>query len=431
MMWPWEKNIADQLIESAGYNADNNQTLYLLLSLFLLAAGCWILWAFTRLIIIHLVKRIITKTHSVWDDKLYEHRVFRSAAMILISFVVWWAVQHVFRYHPMWMSRMDALAKMVIVLTVMFSCNAILNALVSILEATEKFSDKPIRSYKQVTKIVIYLVGIVMILAFAIGQSPIYILGGFGAVTAILLLVFKDPILGFVASIQMSAIDLVRIGDWITVDKYGADGEVFEINLTTVKVRNFDMTVTIVPSYALVSESFRNWRGMDEGEGRRIKRHLNIKISSIRYCDEELFSKLLKVQHIRPYLEEKKAEIDAHNDALGLAKDNLIDGRHLTNIGIFRIYAYKYLEQNPNINTNMTFMVRQLQPNESGLPIEVYAFSKEKKLEDFEAVAADIFDHLLAAVPYFDLEIFQSPSGSDFRSGWQEESKDDHAGILG
>jgi miniconductance mechanosensitive channel len=430
MMWPWEKSFADQLIEAAGYAADDNQSLYLVLSLFLLGAGCWILWAFTRLVIIRLVKRIITKTNTLWDDRLYEHRVFRNAAMILIAVVVCISVPHVFRYHPTWMSRADAVSKMVIVLTVMFACNAILNALVSILEATEKFSDKPIRSYKQVTKIVIYLVGIVMILAFAIGQSPLYILGGFGAVTAILLLVFRDPILGFVASIQMSAIDLVRIGDWITVDKYGADGEVFEINLTTVKVRNFDMTVTIVPSYALVSESFRNWRGMDEGEGRRIKRHLNIKISSIRYCDEELFNKLLKVQRIRPYLEQKKAEIDAHNSALGLSKDNLIDGRQLTNIGIFRKYAFNYLEQNPYINTSMTFMVRQLQPNENGLPIEVYAFSKEKRLEDFEAVAADIFDHLLAAVPFFDLEIFQSPSGSDFRQGLNEENQEDPMGIL-
>jgi miniconductance mechanosensitive channel len=417
MNWAFDKNFIEWLIEASGKRAADNQTLYLILSIFGLAVGCWLLWAFTRVVIIRLVKLVITKTQTIWDDKLYEFKVFRSLALILISFVVWVAIPNVFKFHPNWMSKADALAKMIIVLTIMFSCNRILNALVSILEATAKFSDKPIRSYKQVTKIVIYLVGTVMMLAFAIGQSPVYILGGFGAVTAIFLLIFKDPILGFVASIQMSAIDLVRIGDWITVDKYGADGEVFEINLTTVKVRNFDMTVTIVPSYALVSESFRNWRGMDEGEGRRIKRHLNIKISSIRYCDDDLFKKLLNVQRIRPYLEEKKIEIDDYNKGQGIPDDNLIDGRHLTNIGIFRIYAFKYLEQNPNINTNMTFMVRQLQPNESGLPIEVYAFSKEKKLEDFEAVAADIFDHLLAAVPYFELEIFQSPSGSDFRNG--------------
>jgi miniconductance mechanosensitive channel len=408
-------NIVEQWMTNLGQHAEEHQTLYLWMCLLLLGAACWLLWAFTRIIIIHVVKRVITKTHTVWDDKLYEFKVFRSAALILIAFVVWYAVPYIFKYHPGWFTKMEAVSKMLIVLTIMLACNAILNALVSILEATKKFSDKPIRSYKQVTKIVIYLVGTVFILAFAIGQSPLYILGGFGAVTAILLLVFKDPILGFVASIQMSAIDLVRIGDWITVDKYGADGEVFEINLTTVKVRNFDMTVTIVPSYALVSESFRNWRGMDEGEGRRIKRHLNIKISSIRYCDEKLFQKLLQVQRIRPYLEQKKQEIDAHNQSMGLTQDNLINGRQLTNIGVFRIYAYNYLAQNPYINTNMTFMVRQLQPNESGLPIEVYAFSKEKKLEDFEDVAADIFDHLLAAVPYFELEIFQSPSGSDFR----------------
>jgi miniconductance mechanosensitive channel len=297
----------------------------------------------------------------------------------------------------------------------MFSVNAILNALVGIMETTERYKDKPLRSYKQVGKIVFYLIGFVLILAIVLNQSPVYILGGFGAVTAVFLLLFRDPILGFTASIQMSAIDLVRLGDWITVEKYGADGEVMEINLTTIKVRNWDMTVTIVPSYAIVSESFKNWRGMEESEGRRIKRHINIKISSIRFCNEKLFNQLLNIERVKDYLLSKKDEIDLFNEEQHINTQVPLNGRQLTNIGVFRIYAEKFLEQNPNINTDMTFMVRQLQPNENGLPIEVYAFSKEKQLEKFEGVAADIFDHLLAAVPFFELEIFQAPSGSDMK----------------
>jgi miniconductance mechanosensitive channel len=218
----------------------------------------------------------------------------------------------------------------------------------------------------------------------------------------------------------MSAIDLVRVGDWISVDKYGADGEVIEINLTTIKVQNWDMTITIVPSYTIVSESFKNWRGMQESDGRRIKRFINIKISSIKFCDQALFEKLLQVERIQDYLKQKDVEIDLYNKEKNVNKSVLINGRHMTNIGIFRVYAENYLEQNPNINSDMTFVVRQLQATENGLPLEIYAFSKLKEFENFEKVAADIFDHLLAAVPYFDLEIFQSPSGSDMKKIFSE-----------
>ncbi|RZK89684.1 MAG: mechanosensitive ion channel, partial [Pedobacter sp.] len=305
--------------------------------------------------------------------------------------------------------------KIYIVLAVMFAVNAFLNAVVSIMESSRKYADKPIRSYKQVAKIVFYIVGFVLILSIILNESPLYIFGGFGAVTAVFILVFRDPILGFVASVQMSAIDLVRVGDWITVEKYGADGEVTEINLTTIKVRNWDKTVTIVPSYAIVSESFKNWRAMEESEGRRIKRHINIKISSIKFCDEDLINRLKSIDFLKDYLAETQLQIEMFNAENTVNPNNLVNGRHITNIGTFRVYAEKYLESNPYINTDLTFMVRQLQATENGLPIEIYVFSKEKALKKFEEVAADIFDHLLAAVPYFDLEIFQSPSGSDMR----------------
>ena len=399
--------------------------LHLLVGLSILAAACALVWAITRYIIIRLVKRMVTRTQATWDDRLFENRVFRSLALIVIAVIIANAMPILTRDYPNWSGLLVKASKVYIVMSIMFAINAILNAVVGILEDLQELRDKPLRSYKQVAKIVFYLVGIVLILAISLGQSPLYILGGFGAVTAVLLLIFRDPILGFVASIQMSAIDLVRIGDWITVDKYGADGEVIEINLTTVKVRNWDMTVTIVPSYALVSESFRNWRGMQESEGRRIKRHLNIKMSSIRFCDDRLFNKLLQVELINGYLIERQQEILAYNAEHKVDKSLLLNGRHMTNVGIFRKYLEEYIGKNQFINKEMTFMVRQLQPTENGLPIEIYAFSKEKELEVFEAIAADIFDHILAAVPFFELEIFQSPSGSDMRQLTNRETEKD------
>lgn len=417
------------LLRYAGLHGVKLAYAFLFTGLIVLSLFSFLIWALTRFVIISFFKRLVKHTQTTWDDKLLQFKVFRSLALIFISVVIAGATPHLFVDFPNWLPIASAASRIYIVLSVMFAINALLNAVVAVLEETPALRDKPIRSYKQVAKIVFYLIGFVLILAIAIGQSPIYILGGFGAVTAVLILIFRDPILGFVASIQMSAVDLVRLGDWITVDKYGADGEVIEINLTTIKVRNWDQTITIVPSYAIVSESFRNWRGMEEGDGRRIKRHLSIKISSIRFCDDALFDRLIAVDLIRDYLIAKRSEIERYNQDLHVSKEILLNGRRLTNIGIFRIYAQEYLARNPNINTEMTFMVRQLQPTENGLPLEVYAFSKEKKLEDFEAVAADIFDHLLAAVPFFDLEIFQSPSGSDLKSSdkfsdqdskWQE-----------
>lgn len=399
-----------------GIFGDRLYIIHLLVGLLSLSAICFCIWFFTRLIIIGVVKIMVTKTKTEWHSRLFEYKVFRSLALIIISVIITVAVPHIFRDFPKLEYWALMASKIYIVLSVMFAVNSILNAMVAIMEATHRYKDKPLRSYKQVTKIVFYVLGFVSILAIILDQSPLYIFTGFGAITAILLLIFRDPILGFVASVQMSAIDLVRVGDWITVEKYGADGEVMEINLTTIKVRNWDMTVTIVPSYAIVSESFKNWRGMEESEGRRIKRHINMKISSIKFCDDALYERLLKIELIKDYLESRQHEIELFNSEHVVDKSVLVNGRHMTNIGIFRLYAEKYLEQNPLINKNMTFMVRQLQPNENGLPIEVYAFSVEKELEKFEVVASDIFDHMLAAVPYFDLEIFQSPSGSDMRA---------------
>jgi len=398
-----------------GVTDDRIEFIHALTAFACLSLTCVFLWIFIRIGIIRAVKKIVAKTEATWDDHLFKFHVFRYASLVLIAELISSSMPIIFQSYPVWKRIMTMTADVYVVIAALTFINSLLNALVAIIDELERYKDKPIRSYKQVTKIIVYVIGGVLIAAIVLDKSPVHILTGLGAVTAILLLVFKDPILGFVASVQMSAIDLVHVGDWITVDKYGADGEVLEINLTTVKVRNWDMTITVVPSYAMVSESFKNWRGMQESDGRRIKRHLNIKISSIRFIDQKLYDNLMKIERVRGYLSERNEEIKEYNIERNVDKSILLNGRHLTNIGVFRIYAETYLKEMPGINQQMTCMVRQLQPNENGIPLEIYAFSSEKKLENFERLMADLFDHLLAAVPYFDLEIFQSPSSSDIR----------------
>lgn len=408
----WSQLLREFLIERGllGYQLE---AFYSTLAFLALAAGCFVFWMLSRWFIIGVVQRMITKTQSDWDDHLFNNKVFRSLSLVIIAYIIQEATPFIFPSFPILGKLALMAAQIYVVLSWMFAINSILNAIASILSATVKYRDKPIQSYKQVGKIVFYLLGIVWIVSILIGQSPVYIFTGLGAVTAVLVLVFRDPILGFVASVQMSAIDLVRLGDWITVDKYGADGIVLEINLTTVKVKNWDNTVTLVPSYALVSESFKNWRDMKSSDGRRIKRHLNIQISSIRFVDDAMLERLMKIERIQGYLANKKEEISGFNREHGVDKELLLNGRHLTNIGVFRTYATTYLRDAHAIHKGSICMVRQLQSTEHGLPLEIYAYSEAKEFEQFESITADIFDHLLAAAPYFDLEIHQEAGGKE------------------
>lgn len=249
--------------------------------------------------------------------------------------------------------------------------------------------------------------------AFAI--KPLVILTSMGALTAIIILVFKDTILGFVGSIQLAANDMIRIGDWVTMEKYGADGDVIEINLATVKIQNFDKTITTIPTYSFISDSFKNWRGMLDSDGRRVMRGIHIKIQSVKFCTPELLDKLGEIELIRTYIEEKQKEINHYNDTHVTNKSVLMNGRNQTNLGVFRYYVEQYLLNNKEINNEMTLLVRQLEPTEKGVPIQLYAFTNTQEWANYEAVMADIFDHLLAAVSYFQLEVFEAPAGSDMR----------------
>jgi miniconductance mechanosensitive channel len=261
--------------------------------------------------------------------------------------------------------------------------------------------------------ILVYFVAAIFIIAFIFNKSPLVLLGGLSAIAAVLLLIFKDTILGLVASIQLSANKMLKPGDWIEVPKHGANGTVVDISLNTVKVQNGDKTIVTIPTYSLVTDSFMNWSGMEESDGRRIKRSINIDMKSVRFCDEQMLDKFQKFRLLSNYVTEKQNEISEHNKNLGIEDLSVPNGRRQTNLGIFRKYLEEYLKNNGNINQDMTFMVRHLQPSETGLPIEIYVFCKEKQLTNYESIQADIFDHILAVIPEFDLKVFQSPSGND------------------
>jgi miniconductance mechanosensitive channel len=267
----------------------------------------------------------------------------------------------------------------------------------------------------QVVKIVVGIAVGIYIFSALMNRSPVVLLGGLGAMTAVLLLIFKDTILGFVASIQLTGNDMIRMGDWISMPKYGADGDVIDLTLTTVKVQNWDKTITTIPTYALVSQSFQNWRGMDESGGRRIKRALNIDMSSITFCTDEMVDRFRRFRILGNYIAEKEKEITAWNNTQSVSEEELVNGRRMTNVGTFRAYVTEYLRNHPMVKQDMTCMVRQLKPGEDGLPIEIYAFSSDQRWVQYEGIQADIFDHILAVLPQFGLRIFQNPTGADFR----------------
>ena len=292
--------------------------------------------------------------------------------------------------------------------------SSFLDLFLTIYGSSKTSHDIPLKATVQVIKIVVYFVCGIFIVSLILNKTPLYLLSGLSALGAVLLLVFRDSILGFVVGIQLIANRMVAKGDWIEMPKYDADGDVIEIALTTVKVQNWDKTIATIPTYALIGESFKNWRGMKESGGRRIKRTINIDVSTIKFCNEEMLKRFSEIQYIANYIQIKKEELSTYNDENEVDSTSLANGRRLTNVGTFRAYTVAYLRNHPMISQEMTFLVRHLAPAGYGLPIEIYVFSKDTIWANYEGIQADIFDHLLAVVPEFDLKVFQNPSGSDF-----------------
>ncbi|KUO49633.1 MAG: mechanosensitive ion channel protein MscS [Desulfitibacter sp. BRH_c19] len=364
-------------------------------------------------IVLRVMTHYITNNQIKWDNIMLERKVFERLSHIVPALIIFSFAQF-FPSLQIWIQRFAAAY---IIIVGIFVTSAFLNAVEDIYRCYEVSKTKPIKSYIQVIKIIVYIIGGILIIGNMIGESPFVLLGGIGALSAVLILVFKDSILGLVASIQLSANDMVRIGDWIEMPKYGADGDVKDITLNIVKVENFDRTITTIPTYALISDSFKNWRGMQDSGGRRIKRSIFIDTNSIAFCTEEMIERFKKILYLSEYITTKQREIEEYNQKLNVDIVDLINGRRLTNIGTFRIYIEQYLKNHPKIHKEMIQMVRQLAPGEHGLPIEVYVFTNDTDWINYENIQSDIFDHILAVSSQFGLRVFQNPTGYDMRAG--------------
>lgn len=367
-----------------------------------------------RKMIVEFFTRISTTTKTNFDDLLVKNQAPRNIAHIVPLFVALELIPIVFVDFEYFENLVAKGLQAFTILLILWIVRSLLNTLKDYFKTLPRLKDKPIDSYIQVFMIFAWVLGLLSAFAIITGIEFIKFITTIGAASAVIILVFKDTILGFVASIQVSVNDMVRIGDWITFEKYGADGDVTEINLSTVKVQNFDKTITTIPTYALISDSFKNWRGMENSDGRRMKRALNIKLDSIHYLSKDEVDTLKNIHSISAYLESRQSDIDAHNTNNNINKELLLNGRNLTNIGVFRKYIETYIENHSGTNKEMMIMVRQLAPGTQGIPLEIYAFSSDKRWQNYEYIMADIFDHVIAAVPYFKLEIFELPSNSSF-----------------
>jgi len=365
----------------------------------------------TKTITIRIIHQLVEKSKTEWDDFLLKRKVFQSASHLTSALVLYYSGN--FSEIPEVTSFIAMITNIYFVIIFVKVVSGVLHASNDIYLTTPFAATRSIKGYIQLVMILVYFVAAIFIIAVIFNKSPLVLLGGLSAIAAVLLLIFKDTILGLVASIQLSANKMLKPGDWIEVPKHGANGTVVDISLNTVKVQNGDRTIVTIPTYSLVTDSFMNWSGMEESDGRRIKRSINIDMKSVRFCDDQMLDKFQKFRLLSNYVTEKQNEISEHNKNLGIEDFSVPNGRRQTNLGIFRKYLEEYLKNNGNINQDMTFMVRHLQPSETGLPIEIYIFCKEKQLTNYESIQADIFDHILAVIPEFDLKVFQSPSGND------------------
>jgi miniconductance mechanosensitive channel len=387
-----------------------------LIFLFLIVV-CFVADFIARKLLLSLVEKLIARTKNTWDDVLVEKKVFKNVVHIVPAVIIGGLSPILFKGHEFLLNTFDKIGSVYLTISIILTFVAFFKAFQLYLESRPFLKDKPIDSYFQLIRLLAYIFGGIYVVSILLGKSPFGIFSALGAMSVVLMLVFKDTILGFVGSIQIAANDMVKPGDWVEFKKFGADGVVLEIALQTVKVQNWDKTITTIPTYAFVSEAFKNWRGMEESGGRRIKRAFSIDMTSIQFCDEAMIKKLKGVHYIEEYLNEKEEEIKTHNLGNNVDLSNFVNGRRITNLGTFRAYIEAYLKHNPMITQDMTFIVRLLAPEANGLPIEIYIFSKEQRWKHYEGIQSDIFEHILAVVSEFDLKVFQSPTGADFKEG--------------
>ena len=402
-------------LETLGLNESGANTFSVIIIVLSIIIISWLSDFITKQILLTVLRRIIRRTKTAWDDALLEQRVFHKIAHIVPAIVVYSTIEYAFPNSIVLVNIITKLASIYIVFVIVQSINALLNGVNLIYSRTtgEK-KGTSIKSYIQVLKIAFYVIAAIIALSLLLNKNVGYFLTGMGAMAAVLLLIFQDTILGLVAGVQISGNDMLRIGDWISMPARNADGVVTDISLHTVKVQNWDKTIATIPTYALVKESYNNWRGMEESGVRRICRSLHLDMNSVHFCTSEELKKFSKIHRIKDYIANKEQELKEFNEKNNIDGSVVVNGRRQTNLGVFRKYLEFYLRNNPNISEDMTLMVRQLEPTETGIPMQIYVFSKVQAWVDYEGIQSDIFDHILSVVPEFNLRVFQNPTGADF-----------------
>jgi len=374
----------------------------------------YVSYLITKHYMVHVIEIVFQRSKNTWDDALVQHGFVRRLSLLMPIIVVYMSADLMLTNKTLTSEFFKRFAMVFFVFAGVWMLDSILLAIKEIYNKSDISSRRPIRGYLDAIKIITYVMAGIFIVSILTGKSPWGVFSVLGGFTVVLMLVFKDTILGFVASIQLSGHDMVHVGDWIEMPKYGADGDVIDVSIHTVKVRNWDKTITTIPTYSLVSDAFKNWRGMSESGGRRIKRAIHIDLSSIKFCNDEMLERFRKFDLIKNYITNKQEEISHYNKENTLNPEQLINGRRQTNIGVYRAYVIAYLKNHPKIHKNMTFLVRHLESTQYGLPVQIYVFSNDQVWTNYEAIQADIFDHLLAAASEFELRVFQNPSGYDF-----------------
>lgn len=409
------KNWAEDFIIKIGLGEESVQLTALLIDVLLFAIIILVIDIVSRKILLRLVKWYVGRSKNHWDDYFYEQRVFRNLAHLLPAIIVVNYIPVLFDDVPWIIKGLQILVKIYIIVLLAIIINKALKAAENLMNSDLRMANSPLRTVSQVIRVLTIFGTIILLISLFSGVPITTLLGIFAGTSAILILIFQDTITGLLANFQITMYDLLRVGDWVTLEKYGVDGDVISLDLTTVKIRNFDKTISSVPAKAFVNDSFVNWRGMQEEGARRIKRNILIDISSIKYCSHQDIEDFSKIGLIAQYVTEKQKEIDEHNRLYNIDTTLRVNGRRQTNIGVYRAYILQYLKVSSKVNQNFSIMVRQLQPTAQGVPLEVYCFASTIVWNEYENVQADIFDHLYAATEYFGLRLYQAPSGRDVR----------------
>ncbi len=404
----WISSITDWL--------DQHQLVAQLAAMLLVVVLAYVADKVTKLLLVSTLRSLVKGTTITWDDALAEHRVFSRAAHLAPALAIYYGIRLVPGLSQGFIDVIQQAALAAVILVGVSIANALLSAAGDIYSASAIARGRPIKGYVQAVKIVLYIVGGILALAALIGQSPLIMLSGLAALSAVLLLVFRDTILSFLASLQIASYDMMREGDWVEMPQYGADGDVVDIGLHTIKVQNWDKTIVTIPTNKFLTDSFKNWRSMTQSGGRRIKRSLHIDMNTIRFLDEADIDRFEKFVLLKDYMQQKKGELADYNASHVGSTSLVANARRLTNIGTFRSYVVRYLRDHPKVHQGMTLMVRQLNPTPEGLPLEIYVFSNDVDWVNYEGIQSDIFDHIIAIAPEFGLGVFQTPSGSDIEA---------------